>query len=65
MAITKDQTIGEVIQTNPNTAKVLLQFGMHCLGCAIASGETIEQAASVHGLDLENLLAALNEVVEE
>lgn len=65
MAITKDQTIGEILQSNPDTAKVLRQFGMHCLGCAIASGETIEQAAQVHGLDLEELLKALNEVVTE
>lgn len=65
MAITKDQMIGEILQSNPDTAKVFRKFGMHCLGCAIASGETVEQAAQVHGLDLDDLLKALNQVVEE
>lgn len=65
MAITKDQIIGEILQSNPDTAKVFRKFGMHCLGCAIANGETVEQAAQVHGLDLEELLEALNQVVGE
>lgn len=65
MAITKDQMIGEILQSNPDTAKVFRKFGMHCLGCAIASGETVEQAAQVHGLDLDDLLKALNQVVKE
>lgn len=65
MAITKDQMIGEILESNPDTAKVFRKFGMHCLGCAIASGETVEQAAQVHGLDLDDLLKALNQVVEE
>jgi hybrid cluster-associated redox disulfide protein len=65
VAITKDQMIGEILQSNPDTAKVFRKFGMHCLGCAIASGETVEQAAQVHGLDLDDLLKALNQVAEE
>ena len=37
-----------------------MQFGMHCLGCAIAHGETVEQAAEVHGIDVDALIEALN-----
>ena len=59
--ITKDMTIGEVIKLNPNAAQILMRFGMGCLGCPSAQVETIEQACEVHGLKLEDVLAALNE----
>lgn len=58
--ITKDMTIGEVIKANPEKAQILMDFGMGCVGCPSAQAETIEEAASVHGLDLEALIAALN-----
>ena len=59
--ITKDQTIGQVLQVNPKVAQILMNFGMGCLGCPSAQVETIEQACEVHGLKLEDVLAALNE----
>ena len=59
--ITKDQTIGEVLQLNPNAANILMRFGMGCLGCPSAQVESIEQACEVHGLNLEEVLEALNE----
>ena len=58
--ITKEMTIGEVIKANSNKAEVLLQFGMGCVGCPSAQAETIEEAARVHGIELEQLLEALN-----
>lgn len=58
--ITKEMTIGEVIKANSNKAEVLLQFGMGCVGCPSAQAETIEEAAYVHGIKLEELLEALN-----
>ena len=58
-AVTKDMTIGEIIRTNPAVAPVLLQAGMHCLGCPSAQGETLEEAAMVHGLDIDALMAAI------
>ena len=58
--ITRKTLIGEIVNQYPETAEVLLGIGMHCLGCAIAHGETVEQAAEVHGIDLDALLAALN-----
>ena len=51
--ITKDQTIGQVLQINPKAAQILMNFGMGCLGCPSAQVETIEQACEVHGLKLE------------
>ncbi|MBO5926135.1 MAG: DUF1858 domain-containing protein [Clostridia bacterium] len=58
--ITKDMLIMQVVEANPNAPEVLLSYGMHCLGCAIAHGETLEEAAEVHGIDLEKLLNDLN-----
>ena len=58
--ITKDMTIGEVIKINESKAEVLMSFGMGCVGCPSAQAETIEEAAYVHGIKLEELLEALN-----
>lgn len=60
-AITSDMTIAEVLRQNGNTAQVFMRHGMHCLGCATAVGETIAQAAVVHGIELDTLLHELNE----
>ncbi|MBI6873780.1 DUF1858 domain-containing protein [Clostridium aciditolerans] len=62
--VTKDMTIGEVIRLNPRNAEVLMSFGMGCVGCPSAQAETLEQAAQVHGLELDNLLRALNSLSE-
>ncbi len=64
MKITKDLTISQVLETNPETAKIFVRYGMHCLGCFIATGETVEQAAEAHGLDVEELVRELNKVPE-
>lgn len=58
--ITKDMTIGEVVNTDPTKADILMSFGMGCVGCPSAQAETIEEAAMVHGLNLDELLKALN-----
>ncbi|MFH1710025.1 MAG: DUF1858 domain-containing protein, partial [bacterium] len=58
----KDMTIAEAIKLKPKIAGLLMTKGMHCLGCAIAQGETIEQAAEVHGLDPDGLMRELNEL---
>jgi hybrid cluster-associated redox disulfide protein len=51
----------EVLQKKPEAAQVFARFGMHCLGCLVASGETVEQAAMAHGLDADEIIKALNE----
>ncbi|OOM71477.1 hypothetical protein CLPUN_49440 [Clostridium puniceum] len=58
--ITKDLTIGEIIRIKDNAPQILMGFGMGCVGCPSAQAETIEEASKVHGLNLEELLAALN-----
>ncbi len=54
--ITKDMTIGEILTVNPGIAPILMAAGMHCLGCPSAQGETLEEAAMVHGLDVDELM---------
>ncbi len=63
--ITADTLIADCLELNPNSPEILLSTGMHCLGCAMAHGETIAEAVSVHGVDLEALLAKLNEGLED
>lgn len=58
--ITKEMTIGEIIKANSNKADVLMKFGMGCVGCPSAQNETLEDAASIHGLNLDDLLDRLN-----
>jgi len=64
MKITKNMTIGEVIKEYPATMRVLMSFGMGCFGCPSAQAETLEEAAMVHGLDIEQLMTALNEALQ-
>ncbi|ACD24340.1 DUF1858 domain-containing protein [Clostridium botulinum] len=58
--ITKDMTIGEVVKNDSSKAEVLMSFGMGCVGCPSAQAETIEEAAMVHGINLDELIEALN-----
>ena len=60
--ITKDMTIGEILRTNPAVAPVLLQAGMHCLGCPSAQGETLAEAAMVHGIDVDELMEKIEAI---
>ena len=57
---TKDMTLGEVLRYNKKNKKILLGFGMHCFGCPVSQMETLEEAAQVHGIDLQILLDKLN-----
>jgi len=58
--ITKDMTFHEVMRKSPQVAKVLASFNLGCIGCMGAQHETLEQGAMAHGLDVKDLLAALN-----
>lgn len=58
--ITKDMTIGELIGSFPQVAPILMQAGMHCLGCPSAQAESLAEAAMVHGLDADLLVEKIN-----
>ena len=57
--VTRDMTIGEILVTNPSVAPVLMEAGMHCLGCPASQGETLEEAAMVHGIDIDSLMQVI------
>ena len=57
--------ITEIVEKYPQTISLLLAQGLHCIGCPIAQDETLEEAAKVHGLDLENLLNDLNKIINK
>ena len=57
--ITKDMTIGEILAKAPNVAPILMEAGMHCLGCPSAQAETLEEAAMVHGINIDELMTSI------
>lgn len=58
--IEKITKIGELLEIAPEKAEILLQAGMHCLGCPASQAETIEEACEVHGIDVDDLLEKIN-----
>ncbi len=60
MIINKETKIGEIIENAPEKAEILLEAGMHCLGCPASQGESLEEACQVHGIDVEELVKKLN-----
>lgn len=60
MEINKDMTIGELLEKAPEKAEILLEIGMHCLGCPASQMETLEEACDVHGIDVNEVLEKLN-----
>jgi len=63
VVITKDMSIGEVVQKYPETVQVFLSHGLMCIGCAVARYENVEQGAMAHGIDVEALMKDLNTAV--
>ena len=63
MQVTKDTLIGEALQMSMDIAPVLLNMGMHCLGCPASQGETIAEACMVHGVDADEIVKQINEVL--
>lgn len=59
--ITKDMIIADIIQVDMDLVPVLMSSGMHCIGCPSAQGESLEEAAMVHGIDPDQLVNVLNE----
>ncbi len=60
MKVTKDMFIGELIKQKPEVVEILMGFGMGCVGCPSAQMESLEEAAMVHGIELDKLMEALN-----
>jgi hybrid cluster-associated redox disulfide protein len=63
--ITRDTVIADILDIAPESAPLFLSIGMHCLGCAMSSGETLGEACEVHGVDFDEFYEQLKEFVEE
>ena len=61
MTITKQNTIAEVLRADRSTAAIFTSFGMHCLSCPHATSETLAQACTAHGVDVDDLVKQLNQ----
>jgi hybrid cluster-associated redox disulfide protein len=64
MIVAKDMIISDVLNMYQGTVPIFFKNGLHCLGCVMASGETIEEACLVHGIDCDNLIFELNSYFE-
>ncbi|MGN1020295.1 MAG: DUF1858 domain-containing protein [Aristaeellaceae bacterium] len=60
MTIDKSMSIGEVLRLDMGTARIMMEFGMHCLGCPHATAESLEDACAAHGSDVTELVSRLN-----
>ena len=58
--ITKDMIIADIIAVDTDLIPILMESGMHCIGCPSAQGESLEEAAMVHGMDADALTEKLN-----
>ena len=59
MEITRDTNIGEIVENCPEAMPKFMEIGMHCMGCALASGETVEEACAAHGVDPDEFIMDL------
>ena len=63
--ITKDTIIADILNIAPDAVPLFRSIGMNCLGCAMASGETLGEACQVHGVDPDAFLETLNAFVKQ
>ena len=64
MEITRETLIAEIVENAPQAMPAFQAIGMHCMGCALASGETLEQACAAHGVDPDEFLVGLKAYLE-
>mgnify|MGYP000171615366 CR=1 FL=1 len=63
--VKKDMLIGQLITLDPNIAPILMRAGMHCLGCPASQAESLEEACMVHGIDCDDLVSKMNEILAD
>jgi len=65
MTISKDMLIGQLVGMDELIPQMLMGAGMHCLGCPSAQGESLEEACFVHGIDCDDLVSKMNEILAD
>ncbi len=66
--VNKEMTLGDIITKHPEVAGVIMNYGLHCIGCHVAAWETLEQGSKAHGLSdekIEEMVNMINKVIEE
>ncbi len=66
--ITKEMGFEEILQKYPQTAPIMLKYGLHCIGCHAAAFETLEQGCTAHGMkeeDIEKMLKEMNKAIKD
>ena len=63
--VTPDTNIGDLVFFHPETADLLFSIGLHCLGCPSSGVETVSEAAEIHGLDADELVLQLNDIIKK
>ena len=58
--VTKDMIIGDMLAQDMSIAAILMNAGMHCIGCASSQGESLEEACLVHGMNVDEVVADIN-----
>lgn len=64
MKLTKQTTMGEMLEYDMGIAYILMQCGMHCVGCPSSVGESLEEACAVHGLDADEVMDVIRDYLE-
>lgn len=64
MKLTKQTTMGEMLEYDMGIAYILMQCGMHCVGCPSSIGESLEEACAVHGLDADEVMDVIRDYLE-
>lgn len=62
--VSKDMTIAQAINVDNGIVQILMANGMHCVGCPSSQAETLEEAAFVHGMDIEKLMGSIQEYLQ-
>lgn len=63
--VSKDMIIADLINIDQNIIAILMRAGMHCIGCPSAQGESLEEAAMVHGIDADILVDQINDYLAQ
>ncbi len=63
--VTKDTVISEIMMNAPDCVPLCQDIGMHCMGCALATGENVEEACNAHGVDVDAFLSKLNAFIAQ
>lgn len=63
--VTKDMVIGEILRIDANVAPILMESGMHCLGCPSSQMESLEDACTVHGVDADAVADKINAFINK